>query len=144
MTQNVSRPAISPALIGTERQWPIVVLLTLVTFGIYGLVYTYKVFEEAKRYGLAVNPIIPVTSGGAAIGFLFIPFFNLVWGVMLWFKVPGLVTKLNQIQGRPSSNWGFLGFLHLVPVLGQLIILIIIQPQFNAIWREQRAAQAAN
>ncbi len=137
-------PQLNAFALGKERNWFLVILLDLVTLGIYGLVYIYSVFEEAKRFATAKNPTVAVTSGGAAVGFMFIPFFDVVWAIMLNFKYPGLVTKLNQVTGRDSKGWAWLGLLSLVlPFLGGLAVLIIVQTKMNEVWREQRAPIAA-
>jgi hypothetical protein len=140
MNGNNGLPGLSLALIGKDRNWIVVILLTIVTLGIYGLVYIYSVFEEAKRFGMVVHPAIPFTSGGAAIGFMFIPIFNFVWCIMIWFKLPGLLTKLNQARGRVSTGWAYLGFLNLIPIIGPIIGLAIFQSRMNEFWQQERQA----
>ena len=140
VTVNViaSAPQMSAFLLGKERNWIVVLLLSIVTLGIYQLVYTYNVFEEVKRFGLVKNPVVHVTSGGAAVGFLFIPLFNVVWALMLCFKYPGLATKFSQILGRQGPSYGLNGFWLLIPVLGGIIVLALTQTKLNDFWREQR------
>jgi len=141
---HVPAPQVSPLLLGKERNWIVVILLSVVTLGIYGFFYLYFSFDEVKRFGLVRNPAVAVTSGGAAVGFMFIPLFNFIWAIMLAFKFPGLLTKFNQILGRDGPAYGFLGFLHLIPIIGGLIVLAVVQTRLSDNWREQRALLASS
>ncbi|MEO8178805.1 MAG: DUF4234 domain-containing protein [Deltaproteobacteria bacterium] len=125
--------------LGSERNPVVVVLLTLLTAGIYGLIHVYSLFEEARRYAQFKNPAILVTSGGAAVGFLFVPIFNVIWVIMLMFKIPGLVGKVREASGRGPSSTAMLGLLGLIPIIGGLTVLFITQLRLNAFWQDQRA-----
>lgn len=85
--QNLLSPGMAP--------WLVVVLLA-VAVGIFGSVYL-----QLKQSRLpVVKPDDP--SAGKAIGFLFIPFFNIYWYFVVW---PRLVDRLNfqyRLRGRPA------------------------------------------
>jgi hypothetical protein len=74
----------------------VVVVLSAVTIGIFGSVYL-----QLKQDRLpVVKPNDP--SAVKAIGFLFIPFFNIYWYFVVW---PRLVDRLNfqyRLRGRPA------------------------------------------
>jgi len=129
-----------PKRIGKNRSVFAPLLLPIVTFGIYGLVWIYKIFTEADFY---CERKVDVTSGGAAVGFLFIPFFNFVWGIMLWFKLPGLLTKMQQADGVPENqltHYGHYGWLNFLPIIGGILWIIMTQSAFNQYWDKARQA----
>jgi len=124
---------------GKNRSIYAPLLLPIVTFGIYSLVWLYKIYSEAEFY---IDRKVETTSGGAAVGFLFIPVFNIVWVIMLWFKTPGLLTKLELADGVPQdkvTNYSQYGWLLLLPVVGSIIWIILIQNGFNKHWDGVRA-----
>jgi hypothetical protein len=133
-------PKSGGVLVGKHRNPCAPLFLPLVTFGVYGLVWLYKLYSEASLYAKKRNGT-SITSGGAVVGFLFIPIFNIVWAIMLWFKTPGLVTQMRQADGVPDNrrgSTGSLGFLMLIPVLGGILWTILTQNAMNAFWKEAR------
>lgn len=138
VTVDTGARQISLLTIGKKRNWFLVIILFILTLSIYGLVYTYKLFEETKRFVLVKNPTISVTSGAAAVGFLFVPIFGFLWLVMLFFKTPGLISKLNQARGKGSVGWAWLGLLNFIPLIGNLAVFIITQIKINDIWEEEK------
>ena len=124
--------------IGKKRSVFAPLLLPIVTLGIYSLVWLYKLFTEADIY---CEGKVDVTSGGAAVGFLFIPGFNIVWEIMLWFKTPGLLTKMQIADGVPEDrlkHYGHYGWLNFFPVVGSIIWIIVTQSAFNTYWDKVR------
>ena len=100
--------------------------LSLITCGIYGLVWLYKIFDESKRYVNNRNGV-RVTSPGLIIGLMFIPIFNIIWGLIVAFKAPGLVSKLRRADGAPAhlvGSSGALGLLALIPLIGTVLLLV--------------------
>jgi len=112
--------------------------LPVITCGIYSLVWIYKLFDEARLYANKRNGA-KITSGGAAVGFLFIPVFNMVWAIMLCFKLPGLVTRMRQADGLPADqrgSTGALGFLMVIPIIGGILWIVLTQNAINSFWKE--------
>lgn len=124
--------------IGKKRSVFAPLLLPIVTLGIYYFVWLYKLYTEADYYCEAK---VDITSGGAAVGFLFIPVFNVIWGIMLWFKTPGLLTKIQRADGVPedkTKHYGHYGWFNFIPVLGAIIWIILTQSAFNQYWDRVR------
>lgn len=124
--------------IGKKRSILAPLLLPIVTLGIYSLVWLYKVYSEADYY---CEGRVNVTSGGAAVGFLFIPFFNFIWGIMLLFKTPGLLTKMQLADGIPENqvkHYGHYGWFNLIPGIGGIIWIILTQSAINQYWDKVR------
>jgi len=69
----MAQPAPAPAgarPLGKPRGWVVVVLLSIVTLGIYGLVYQYKTFQEMKDYsGEGIGGVVGLILGcGGSLG----------------------------------------------------------------------------
>lgn len=124
--------------IGKNRSVFAPLLLPIITFGIYTFVWLYNVYSEADFY---CERKVEVTSGGAAVGFLFIPVFNFIWVIMLWFKTPGLLTKMQIADGVPQNqikNYSNYGWLNFIPILGGILWVILTQSAFNQYWDNVR------
>ncbi len=106
--------------------------LGLVTCGIYNLVWMYKTLEEMRRHA----PEVKMTSGGLAIGLLFVPFFNIFWMIYLWFRLPSCVGKMQSACGITTDRMsGAFGFIQLIPIVGGILWSALIQSALNAHWR---------
>ena len=96
------------------------VVLSIITFGIFGTIYL-----QLKQSKLPVvkhdDP-----SAGKAIGFMFIPFFNLYWYFVVW---PRLVDRINfqyRLRGRPSPiNRGQVTTAQILSLAGWILIGIV-------------------
>lgn len=107
-------------------------LLSLITFGIYGLVWLYKIHDEMLLHtrDLSIKP-------GAAVGFLFIPFFNVFWAIYLIFHVPSLVKKMDMADNvavSEQTNPALIGILGLVPVVN-IFWSAMVQNALNRHWK---------
>ena len=71
-------------------------ILSVITFGVFGTVYL-----QLKQSKLpAVKPDDPST--GKAIGFLFIPLFNLYWYFVVWRRLVDRINFQYRLRGRSS------------------------------------------
>lgn len=106
--------------------------LSLVTFGIYWLVWMYKILEEMRQH--ADNP--KITSGGSAVGFLFIPLFHIFWLIYLWFRLPICVNHMKETCGTEAHKLNAsIGLLCFIPLIGFIIWSALIQSSLNDHWR---------
>ncbi|PRY39404.1 uncharacterized protein DUF4234 [Geodermatophilus tzadiensis] len=117
--------------VGRVRGTGVAILLMIVTFGIYGLVWTYSVHEEMRRHtGQGLG-------GGLAL------LITIVFGVASPFVASSEVGNLYERMGRakPVSGatglWSFPGFLILV---GPLVWFVRTNGALNAYWRSLGAA----
>ena len=106
-------------------------LLSLVTLGIYGLVWLYKIHNEMLNHtgDKSINP-------GKAIGFLFIPVFNIYWSIYLMFHVPGLIKNMEVDDSVPMSeqtNAGLIGVVGIIPVVN-VLWAPLVQRALNRHW----------
>lgn len=117
--------------------------LPIITLGIYSFVWTFKLYREARDYVSGRNGI-STTSPGLAIGLLFVPGLNIIWAIMLFFKTPGLVTKMKLADGAPrnlAGSAGAIGWLGFIPLLGNIMWVILTQSAMNNFWRSVQIQQ---
>jgi Domain of unknown function (DUF4234) len=100
-----------------------VVLLSIVTLGIYWIVWEYKVFAELKAHrGEGIG-------GGLALVFVF-----LLGGIPNWFILPSEVGNGQETAGIPRTVRGATGWWCLLPIVGGFIWLWKTQHAMNAYW----------
>lgn len=114
--------------LGKPRGPLVVLLLSIVTIGIYGLYWQYAVFKEMKEY-----------SGegmGGGLGLLF----AILLGIVNVFMMPAEVGGLYAREGRERPVTGVTGFWVFLPIIGGLIWLFKTQGRLNDFWRARGAA----
>ncbi|MBE1537556.1 DUF4234 domain-containing protein [Actinomadura algeriensis] len=81
--------------------------LPIITFGIYGLVWFFKVHAELYRYDRRV--------GDSALNALLSMFFGFltfgIWPLVMWVKLGGRIAQAQRAAGLPATCSGGLGFL---------------------------------
>jgi Domain of unknown function (DUF4234) len=129
----MAQPGPAPAgarPLGKPRGWVVVFLLTLVTLGIYGLVWQYKTFQEMKDY--SGNGI------GGAVGLILAIFV----GFVNWFIMPSEVGHLYGAEGQePPPVTGVTGLWNLIPLVGTFIWLAKTQNALSAFWEAHGAVR---
>ena len=128
----MAQPAPAPAgarPLGKPRGWVVVFLLTLVTLGIYGLVWQYKTFQEMQDY-----------SGdgiGGVVGLILVIFL----GFVNWFLMPAEVGNLYAAEGQEKPVSGITGLWNLLPLVGTFIWLAKTQNALSAFWEAHGAVR---
>ncbi len=116
--------------LGKIRNPLVVILLMLVTFGIYGIFYYYFTFEELHRFrGQG-------WSGGLALVFILIPIVNVVSVAIPWL-IPAYVGRAFVETGQQRPISGLSGFWIFVPFVGGIIWLCVVQGKLNGFWQTQ-------
>ncbi len=127
-------PAAAPApygAVGTLRSPVTVILLSLVTCGIYFLYWTYKVFQEMKDHsGEGVGGVV-----GLVIG--------IIIGVVNWFLIPSEVGNMYERAGQEKPVRGVTGFWNLIPLVGFIIWVVKVQNALNEYWKRRGAVWPA-
>ena len=119
MTTTINKP------IGKIRNPWTVLILSIVTLGIYGIVWHYCIFEELKNW-----------RGQGWSGTVFIIFF-LIFGIALiaipWL-IPAYVGRMYEEDGKTKPITGLTGFWVLLPIIGGIIWILKVQNNLNAFW----------
>jgi hypothetical protein len=119
--------------VGTCRSPGIVILLFLVTFGIYPLIWYYSTFNELHRYrGQG-------WSGGMYLLFQFLFPFPLV--AMPWL-IPAYVGRMYAEDNRQRPIDGNSGWWLFVPFAGVFIWILKVQGALNDFWQSKGAPPA--
>ena len=121
----------------------VVMILALLQFTVVSVVYTFLML--ARMWG-AIQDGQTSTTVGKAIGFLFIPFFNLYWIFKAWGGFPAAYNSYVERYGLSVPKLGNAAFVA-YPVsllLGIIPLIIVVQPfVFTAvIWQTCDAVTA--
>jgi hypothetical protein len=108
---------------GKVREPIVVILLSIVTLGIYFLVWSYKVFHENKEFSGA--------GVGGVIGLVFAVFL----GIVNWFLLPSEVGAIHERLGHDRPVRGVTGFWNLLPIVGGIIWIFKVQGAMNRLYR---------
>ncbi|MFG2089723.1 MULTISPECIES: DUF4234 domain-containing protein [unclassified Spirillospora] len=95
--------------------------LPIITFGIYGLVWFFKVHNELHEYdrridNAAVNALLSMLFGAITLG---------IWPLIMWVKLGGRIAGAQRAAGLPASCSGGMGFL--LGILGFGVLYYQIQ-----------------
>src|SRR3954468_19155777 len=135
MMRDMTSPAPSPSAGLTTPGPPVqlrtpvtVILLSIVTLGIYHLYWYYRVFEDLKvRTGQGV---------GGAIGLLL----GLCVGIVNIFLLPAEIGNMYAQEGLEKPVTGLTGFWNLIPLVGFIIWIVKVQNAMNRRWEASGAA----
>ncbi len=114
-------------VVGKTRSSLAVILLTIVTLGIYGLYWQYASFKELKEYsGEGI---------GGGLGLVLAIFVSIV----NIFLLPMEVGHLYGSEGRPEPVSALTGLWILLPLVGWFIWLVKVQGRLNDFWSAHAA-----
>ena len=114
--------------IGKQRRPHVVILLCLVTFGLYSIIYYYCTFEELRNWR---------GQGWSGATYLILQFlFPLPLIVMPWL-IPAYVGRLYGEACQQKPITGYTGFWILIPLIGAIIWIYRIQTCMNHFWQQQ-------
>jgi hypothetical protein len=100
----------------------VVILLWLVTLGIYGLFWQYRVFEDLKlRTGQGIGGVIGLLLG-------------LCISIVNVFLLPAEIGNMYAQEGLEKPVTGLTGFWVLIPLIGYFIWIFKVQDAMNARW----------
>lgn len=105
----------------------VVVLLTIVTLGIYHLYWIYQVYRELKetqREGI-----------GGVIGLVL----AILLGIVNWFVLPAEIGNMYERGGDHKPVSGLTGFWNFLPLIGWIIWLVKVQNALNRKWESATA-----
>ena len=120
-----STPAAASGAIGNQRGSGFVIVMSIVTLGIYAIYWFYKSFQEVHDYR---------REGVGGIAGVLLAFI-----IVSYFLLPQYVGKMYAAEGKPSPVSGMSGFWILVPYAGVYILMYKIQEALNAFWASKGA-----
>jgi hypothetical protein len=116
--------------IGELRKPLTVVLLSIVTLGIYSLWWYYRNFEDMKQHsGEGV---------GGGVGLLLAIF----CGIVAVFLLPAEVGNLYAREGKEKPLTALTAFWNLIPIAGWIVYVYKVQNRLNDYWAPKGAQWA--
>jgi Domain of unknown function (DUF4234) len=113
--------------LGRPRGVVFVILISLITLGIYHLYWIFKSFEELKRHtGEGIGGIL-----GLVIALVFAP--------VNWFVLPSEVGKMYREDGRGAPMTGWTGLWMFLPLIGFIVWTVKVQGALNRYWESKGA-----
>ena len=114
--------------VGKPRGILFVIVLSIVTLGIYHLYWYYKSFDEMKRHtGNGIGGIL-----GLLIAIVFSP--------INWFVLPSEIGSMYRGDGREAPMTGWTGLWILLPIVGWFVWTIKTQGALNHYWDSKAGA----
>ncbi len=114
--------------LGHRRGIGFVILLSIVTLGIYTFYWVFKTQDEVKEHcNLGVGGVV-----GLVIYILLSP--------VTWFLVPSEVGKMYRADGRTAPLTGWTGLWLLLPIVGAFVWIFRVQGALNGYWESKAAA----
>jgi tetrahydromethanopterin S-methyltransferase subunit G len=120
-------PTSSARPLGQPRGIFFVIVITIITLGIYHLYWVYKVYEEMKQHtgeGL-----------GGVVGLVI----ALVIGVVNYFVIPSEIGKMYRVDGSEAPMSGWTGLWIILPILGWFVWIVKVQGALNRYWESKGA-----
>jgi hypothetical protein len=108
--------------IGKPRSIGLVILLTIVTFGIWTIVWSYQNGEEIKRHA------------GVGLGGVAYLFITLLISPVTMFMLASEVEQLYRREGKEPPITTIWGLWFLLPLIGNIIWYVRIQRSINDYW----------
>jgi hypothetical protein len=117
--------------LGQPRSAGLTILLTIVTFGIWAIVWSYQNGEELKQHA---------RTGLGGVAYLFITLFI---GPVTMFVMASEVEQLYRRRGLNPPITTIWGLWFLLPLIGNLIWYVRMQSSINDYWTRVAAAPDA-
>jgi hypothetical protein len=115
---------------GKGRSTGLVILVTIVTFGIWTLVWSYQNGDELKRHNR--------TGLGGAVYLIL----TLVFVPVTMFMVADEIEKMYTAAGKQSPVSALTGLWFLLPLIGNIVWYVKVQGALNAHWESLGAGPA--
>lgn len=108
--------------IGQQRKPLTVILLTIVTCGIYGLWWYFRNFDDMKDYS------------GEGVGGMLGLLLAIFCGIIAVFLLPAEVGNLYEREGKDKPVSALTGLWNLIPIIGWFIYIYKVQGGLNDFW----------
>jgi len=113
--------------LGQPRGIFFVIVISIITFGIYHLYWTYKTFEEMKqRTGQGLGGVL-----GLVIA--------IVIGIVNAFVIPSEVGHMYKGDGESPPMTGWTGLWLILPIVGWFVWIVKVQGALNRYWESHTA-----
>lgn len=126
--QNPIRPT------GKIRSPMAVICLSIITFGIYGIIWHYSLFEEMRNWR---------GQGWSGVTFLLFCLFLGIALIALPWLIPAYVGRMYAEDGKEKPISGLTGFWIFIPVIGGIVWIFKVQGKLNEFWETKAVFKTA-
>ena len=105
----------------------LVILLTIITLGIWGALWTYRTSEDLKRYN------------GDGLGGVLGVVIYLLLSIVLMFTIPNEIKNMYERDGRQTPISAVWGLWFLLPLIGNIVWYLKVQRTLNEFWLSKGA-----
>jgi hypothetical protein len=124
-------PVVTPGPPGKARSMGLVILVTIVTFGIWTLVWSYQNGDELKEHN---------RDGLGGLVYLLL---TLIFAPLTMFLLATEIEKMYVRAGKQSPVSALTGLWFLLPIIGSIVWYVKVQGALNRQW-ESLGAPAAS
>jgi hypothetical protein len=107
---------------GAYYRTGLTIFLTIITLGIWAILWSYRTNEDLKRYN------------GDGLGGVLAVVICILISVVLMFTIPNEIEKMYQRDGRQSPISTLWGLWFLLPIIGNIIWYVKVQRVLNEFW----------
>ena len=129
-TTTTTSTSVARGPVGTPSRPATQIILTIVTLGIWSLVWIYRQHKELKDYS------------GEGMGGPLAVVLSLVIFVVAYFSIPAELAKVAAREGTPTEVSAKTGWWFLLPIVGTVVWYLKVQAALNDFW-VARGAQPA-
>lgn len=129
MTQTQPATTTANKIIGKNRNPLTVIILSIVTFGIYSIVWYYSIFEELKNYR---------GQGWSGPFYIILALFFGIALIACPWLIPAYVGRMYEEDGQDKPISGLTGFWIFVPIAGGIVWIYKVQGHMNNFWDAKR------
>jgi hypothetical protein len=113
---------VPPQAAGVYYSPGIVILLTIVTCGIWSILWSYRTGEDLKAYN------------GDGLGGVLCVVIAILLSPVLMFTFPNEIKNMYERDGRTSPVTALWGLWFLLPIIGNIIWYLKMQGALNEFW----------
>ena len=129
MNESATSSNMNKKPVGKIRNPWIVILLQIVTLGIYGIIWQYSIFEELRNWrGQGWSGVIYI---------IFLIFLGIALIAVPWL-IPAYVGRMYEEDGKAKPITGLTGFWVFLPIIGGIVWIVKVQNNLNAFWQEKK------
>lgn len=115
--------------VGKIRNPWVVLILSIVTLGIYSIIWYYSIFEELRNWR---------KQGWNGIIFLLLFLFFGVALIAIPWLIPAYIGRMYEEDDKIKPISGLTGFWVLLPIIGGIVWIFKIQNNLNTFWEEKQ------
>lgn len=111
--------------VGKIRNPWVVFILSIVTLGIYAIIWCYSIFEELRNWR---------GQGWSGIVFILLFLFLGIALIAIPWLIPAYIGRMYEEDGKTKPITGLTGFWVLLPIIGGIVWIFKVQNNLNAFW----------